>query len=110
MCPTSNKLSSWKEIASYLGRSVRTVQRWERELGLPIRRIESGRRPIIITSTAEVEDWVQKNSAAMTTARGPSLDQHPFVTPLASDSSTSGGQESYSAETDLARLYVDIFE
>jgi DNA-binding transcriptional regulator YiaG len=29
-------LSSWKEIALYLGRSTRTVQRWERELGLPV--------------------------------------------------------------------------
>jgi len=31
-------LSGWKEIACHLGRGVRTVQRYERELGLPIRR------------------------------------------------------------------------
>ena len=28
--PTATRLDSWKEIAHYLNRSVRTVQRWER--------------------------------------------------------------------------------
>src|SRR3989442_4777544 len=38
--PTSlgKKLDSWGEIASYLGREVRTVQRWERTEGLPVHR------------------------------------------------------------------------
>ena len=31
-------LNSWKEIANYLGRGVRTVQRWERDLRLPVHR------------------------------------------------------------------------
>ena len=31
-------LSSWKDIAKYMGKGVRTVQRWERHLGLPVRR------------------------------------------------------------------------
>jgi hypothetical protein len=29
-------LGSWKEIAAYLGRDVRTVQRWEKKEGLPV--------------------------------------------------------------------------
>jgi ElaB/YqjD/DUF883 family membrane-anchored ribosome-binding protein len=32
-------LHSWKEIAAYMGRGVRTVQRWERDLALPVRRL-----------------------------------------------------------------------
>lgn len=32
------RLESWKEIADYLRRGVTTVQRWEREEGLPIHR------------------------------------------------------------------------
>src|SRR4051812_33630088 len=35
---SSNTLQSWKEIAAYLKRGVRTVQRWERSHGLPVRR------------------------------------------------------------------------
>ena len=35
---TSDRLDSWKEIAAYLRRSVRTVTRWEREESLPAHR------------------------------------------------------------------------
>jgi len=34
------RLESWKEIAAYLKRDVRTVQRWERRGGLPVHRRE----------------------------------------------------------------------
>ena len=34
-----DRLDSWKEIAAYLKRDVTTVQRWEKEKGLPIRRL-----------------------------------------------------------------------
>ncbi len=39
------ELNSWKEIADYLGVTVRTAQRWEDEKGLPVRRVggEHGR-------------------------------------------------------------------
>jgi Tol biopolymer transport system component len=33
-----DRLDSWKEIAAYLNRSVRTVHRWEKEEGLPVHR------------------------------------------------------------------------
>lgn len=32
------RLTSWKEIAAYLDRGVRTVQRWEKEENLPVHR------------------------------------------------------------------------
>jgi hypothetical protein len=35
-----DQLHGWKDIAAFLGRTVRTVQRWQR-LGLPIRRVEA---------------------------------------------------------------------
>jgi hypothetical protein len=36
-------LSDWKSIAEYVGKGVRTVQRWEVQLGLPLRRTHPGR-------------------------------------------------------------------
>jgi len=51
-------LNSWKEIASYLDRGVRTVQRWERELGLPVHRIGKGKRSPVYAITTELKLWL----------------------------------------------------
>lgn len=52
-------LNSWKEIASYLDRGVRTVQRWERTLGLPVHRIGKGRRSPVYAITTELKLWIR---------------------------------------------------
>ena len=48
-------LTSWKEIAAHLGKGVRTVQRWERELGLPVRRPD--RQHSIVAFPSELDEW-----------------------------------------------------
>ena len=57
--PKSDVLNSWKEIARYLGRGVRTVQRYERELGLPVRRPRGRARSAVIAFTAELDEWLR---------------------------------------------------
>jgi hypothetical protein len=51
-------LSGWKEIANYLGKGVRTVQRYERELRLPVRRPAGQPRGSVIATKAEIDAWV----------------------------------------------------
>ena len=51
------RLSGWKEIASYVGKSVRSVQRWERELDLPVHRIHTARGEIIYAFRSEIDHW-----------------------------------------------------
>jgi len=51
-------LNSWKEIAVYLGRGVRTVQRWERELRLPVRRLGKGKRSPVYSTAVELNFWM----------------------------------------------------
>jgi len=51
-------LNSWKEIASYLGRGVRTVQRWEQELQLPVHRIGKGKRSPVFAVVSELKFWM----------------------------------------------------
>ncbi len=53
-------LNSWKEIATYMGRGVRTVQRWERELGLPVRRPHNHLRSPVIALPAELDEWMRR--------------------------------------------------
>jgi DNA-binding transcriptional regulator YiaG len=53
-------LSDWKSIAKYLGKGVRTVQRWEVELGLPVRRIHPGRpKAGVMAVRSEIDAWVK---------------------------------------------------
>jgi len=56
-------LNSWKEIANYIGRGLRTVQRWEELYGLPVRRVNGSRGAVISTRT-EIDAWFAGRGAA----------------------------------------------
>ena len=51
-------LNGWKEIADYLQRGVRTVQRWE-EIGLPVRRPRGQSRSAVVAMSDDVDHWVK---------------------------------------------------
>jgi hypothetical protein len=54
----ATQLNGWKEIASYLGKGVRTVQRWEIEYGLPVRRAgRDGQGETVFALVEEVDRW-----------------------------------------------------
>jgi TolB-like protein len=54
------RLESWKEIAAYLSREVRTVQRWAVARSLPVHRIPgSGSRPRVYALKVEIDTWMQ---------------------------------------------------
>ncbi len=54
-------LGSWKEIAGYLGKGVRTVQRWERLLGLPVHRPDGAAHGVVLAFPAELDIWAGKH-------------------------------------------------
>jgi eukaryotic-like serine/threonine-protein kinase len=53
----ADRLDSWKEIAAYLGREVRTVQLWEKGEGLPVHRQQHGRQGSVYAFKAELDTW-----------------------------------------------------
>ena len=53
-------LESWKEIASYLNRSETTCRRLERELGLPVHRLEETPKARVFAYTEEIDRWIQE--------------------------------------------------
>ncbi len=59
----NRRLDSWKAIAAYLGRDIRTVIRWEKEKGLPVRRVPGGKRQMVYAYEQEMEAWLGKSSA-----------------------------------------------
>ena len=61
----STALGSWKEIAQFLGKGVRTVQRWEREMRLPVHRPRGKARGVVIAFPDELQRWATNRLLAM---------------------------------------------
>jgi len=57
MSPAAEQLESWKEIARYLKRSVRTARRWEHEEALPVHRHVHHTRASVFALRAEIDAW-----------------------------------------------------
>ncbi|MGI9101748.1 MAG: TPR end-of-group domain-containing protein [Terriglobales bacterium] len=57
MSAATDRLDSWKEIAVYLNRDVRTVQRWEKTEGLPVHRHVHEKLGTVYASRSEIEAW-----------------------------------------------------
>src|SRR5438309_10460175 len=53
----ADRLDSWKEIASYLRRDVRTGERWEKKEGLPVYRHLHDKLWSIYAYRKELTDW-----------------------------------------------------
>src|ERR1700719_2877765 len=54
------RLESWGEIAAYLRREIRTVQRWERYQGLPVRRLQIGKLGSVYAYRSELDKWYRE--------------------------------------------------
>lgn len=79
---SADRLDSWKEIAAYLGKAVRTVQRWESAEGLPVRRLNQDRPGSVFAYKAELDDWWQRQSGRLSEEKAPP----PAAAPSASQS------------------------
>lgn len=51
-------LTSWKDIARYMGKGVRTVQRWELDFGLPVRRPQGSNKKAVLARPHDLDAWV----------------------------------------------------
>jgi hypothetical protein len=84
-----DRLQGWKDIATFVGKGVRTAQRWEKQFGLPVHRIGEDGGEIVFASRREIEAWlataerakdepaVAQREEADTAADALSPDAHP---------------------------------
>jgi len=57
-----DRLSTWKEIAVYLDCDVRTCQRWERKLSLPVHRLDpDSYKTRVFAYKSELDEWLKKD-------------------------------------------------
>ena len=87
---TKRYLDSWKEIAVFLNRSVRTVQRWEREEHLPVHRHQHRKRGSVFAFPSEITTWLE-------TRDGPSLVRDGLETTSGTMDSSDLAMTSYVA-------------
>ncbi|MGH9162723.1 MAG: hypothetical protein ACRD2X_22375 [Vicinamibacteraceae bacterium] len=87
------RLDSWKEIATFLRRGVRTVQRWEQTEDLPVRRHVHERGGTVYAYKSEILEWYRGRQAR--------LAQSSVEEPLTSEAvpSEPSGHGAVAAET-----------
>src|SRR5215216_4828523 len=56
---SNDRLDSWKEIAAYMRRDVKTVQRWEKREGMPVHRHVHERMGSVYAFRNELDVWAQ---------------------------------------------------
>jgi TolB-like protein/Flp pilus assembly protein TadD len=59
---SEKRLNSWKEIASFLQKDVRTVQRWEKNERLPVHRKPHDKLSSVYAYESELEAWWNQGS------------------------------------------------
>jgi len=79
--PKDTRLDSWKAIAAFFGKDERTVKRWEKERGLPVRRVPGAARGTVFAYTEELERWLAGEDNA-----GPQIVDTPANEPAAAAS------------------------
>ncbi len=83
---TGDRLGSWKEIAAFLGRDVRTVQRWEKIEGLPVHRHRHAKVDTVYAFREELLEWQdsrRRTSVSCDERTAPIRGVEPTVEPLA---------------------------
>ena len=72
--PSERRLDSWKEIALYLHRDVTTVQRWEKQEGMPVHRHLHHKRGSVYGLSSELDAWWQSRKLRFEDEPEPALE------------------------------------
>ena len=95
---SNDRLETWGEIATYLSREIRTVQRWEKTMGLPVRRLAGGpdKQSRVFAFKHELDAWWREHEI-LRNAPDPSGESSPsnpaIVTESASPTATEQDRE-----------------
>ena len=112
-----DRLHGWKEIASFVGKGVRTVQRWEKEHGLPVSRLGES-SDIVLASRREIDAWLRqaarrgREDAAFppdADAAAPALPLESTVSPPPTAAAADGATDSEVARPSRPAWVISAF-
>jgi hypothetical protein len=72
-------LNGWKQISNHIDRGVRTAQRWEALLGMPVHRPALKDRSAVVGFSDEIESWLSRTSPDERNECVEAEDQAPHV-------------------------------
>jgi hypothetical protein len=75
-----DRLDSWKRIARYLQRGVRTVRRWEAEEQMPVHRHAHKAQGSVFAYKSELDEWLRGRSGSA--KKKPAAARRPMVAVL----------------------------
>jgi hypothetical protein len=100
----TRELTSWKEIASFLGVNERTAQKWETERKLPVRRLPGGRGRVA-ADVAALDAW--KRTAPDEAHASGAVYRWPLSKDLIAEVRITGGSVT-SAHLEVLRQFLDL--
>jgi tetratricopeptide (TPR) repeat protein len=113
--PKKDILQGWKDIAAYVARDVRTVKRWEKQRGLPVRRMPGPGRTNVYALISDLDNWLSStgpieaeadSQAGFNDADDPETDADPISPPDEPPvQSLDQLPVSNTAQTDTAQLH-----
>ncbi len=68
-------LNGWKEISNHIERGVRTAQRWEVRLGMPVHRPALKDRSAVVAFTDELDRWLSRTAPDTLNENGEGSDE-----------------------------------
>jgi hypothetical protein len=98
---SADLLNSWKEIAAYVGCGVRTAQRWESELGMPVRRPRERVRSAVLGLKSEIDQWTHSRGDSQRLARIHAVGLSEAISKLEQALRETLGESACNAEVDL---------
>lgn len=103
---TRRRIDTWKEIAAFLHRDGRTVQRWEKSRNLPVHRIP-GERGGVFAYSDELTEWLNQGGSVEDDGL-PAIEADIPVKDLADDRSFPAERHHILPRTLLAFAFVAV--
>ena len=99
--PAHVVLQSWKQIAEYVGRTERTLQRWEQDFDFPVHRPSGKSRSAVMALAQEIQEWTRGKPSLVQIQRAARLNRAKLVQHPGGDHN-SGTHRIQSSSIDLS--------
>src|SRR6185295_12659897 len=102
---SGDRLDSWKEIAAYMRRDAKTVQRWEKREGMPVHRHLHDKAGSVYAFRSELDAWAEQRRLTPADALPSALVSEPVrgTTDSQSDEELAGVDEPVMAMPQASR-------